>query len=133
MTAAKVESSAKDGLLHIALRGEIDLANAVVVEDELREAVSHQPGAVSVDLTNLTYIDSAGIRILYRLVSRLQALRIGLELIVPLDSPTRRLIELSGFESIAALRPPYLRLTALVAGAAAEGLRKASAAERVPR
>jgi hypothetical protein len=44
-------------------------------------------------------------RILYRLASRLHALRIALELIVPLDSPTRRLIELSGFESIAALRP----------------------------
>lgn len=105
MTAAKVESSAENGLTRIILRGEIDLANSAAVEDELREAVSHQLSAVSVDLTDLTYIDSAGIRILYRLASRLQALRIVPELIVPLDSPTRRLIELSGFESIAALHP----------------------------
>ncbi|MGH3613899.1 MAG: STAS domain-containing protein [Pseudonocardia sp.] len=105
MTAARVETSTEDGSIHIALSGEIDLANAAAVEDELRKAVSHQPTAVSVDLTDLTYMDSAGIRILFALASRLQASRIVLELIVPLDSTTRRLVELSGFESLAALRP----------------------------
>ncbi len=107
MTAAKVECNDEDGLIHIILSGEIDLANAAVVESEIRSAVSYQPSAVLVDLTDLSYIDSAGIRILYGLASRLQALRIVLELIVPLESPTRRLIELSGFESIAALRPGH--------------------------
>ncbi len=91
--------------MHIALSGEINLANAATVEEEIRAAVSDQPTTVSVDLTHLTYVDSAGIRILFALASRLQALRIMLELVVPLDSPTRRLIELSGFESLAALRP----------------------------
>jgi anti-anti-sigma factor len=105
MTAAKVETSAGNGSMNITLSGEIDLANAAAVEDELRAAVSNQPATVSVDLTNLTYVDSAGIRILFTLASRLQALRIVLELIVPLDSPTRRLIEVSGFESLATLRP----------------------------
>jgi anti-anti-sigma factor len=105
MTAVTVETSTEGGSMHIALRGEIDLANAAAVEDQIREAVSHQPTAVSVDLTDLTYLDSAGIRILFGLASRLEALRIVLELVVPLDSPTRRLIELSGFESLAALRP----------------------------
>lgn len=105
MTAARVETSAEDGSMRIALSGEIDVANAAAIEDELRAAVSHQPTTVSVDLTDLTYLDSAGIRLLFTLASRLQALRIVLELVVPLDSPTRRLIELSGFESLAALRP----------------------------
>lgn len=105
MTAAKVECTAEGGSMRITLSGEIDLANAAVVEDEIRSAVAYQPSAVSVDLTGLTYLDSAGIRILYGLASRLRALRVGLELIVPLGSATRRLIELSGFESMAALRP----------------------------
>lgn len=105
MTTARVESSADDGAMRIRVSGEIDLANAAAVEDEIRAAIPSQPRAVSVDLTDLTYLDSAGMRILYGLASRLHALRIVLELIVPLDSPTRRLIELSGFESIAALRP----------------------------
>lgn len=105
MTEVKVETAAEGASMRITLSGEIDLANAAAVEDDIREAVSHQPSSVSVDLTNLVYIDSAGIRILYGLASRLQGLRIVLELIAPLGSPTRRLIELSGFESVAALQP----------------------------
>lgn len=105
MTTAKVESSADNGAMHIRLSGEIDLANAAAVEDEIRAAIPPRPSAVSVDLTDLTYLDSSGMRVLYGLASRLRALRIVLELIAPFDSPTRRLIELSGFESIAALHP----------------------------
>lgn len=67
--------------------------------------MSQQPSAVSVDLTDPTYMDSAGIRILFSLASRLKVRRIMLKSIMPPDSPTRRLIELSGFESLAALRP----------------------------
>jgi anti-anti-sigma factor len=53
--------------MRIVLSGEIDLANAAAVEDELREAVSRQPATVSVDLTDLTYMDSARVRILFAL------------------------------------------------------------------
>ena len=105
MTVAKVQTSVDNGTTSIALSGEIDLANAAVVEDEIRAAVAHEPKVVSVDLTDLDYMDSAGVRILFRLAFRLQSLRVVLELVVPVDSPTRRLIELSGFESLAALRP----------------------------
>ena len=105
MTTAEVESSADDGSIRICLSGEIDLANAAAVDDQIRAAITHQPSTVSVDLAGRTYLDSAGIRVLYALASRLQTRRIVLELLVPLDAPTRRLIELSGFDSIAALRP----------------------------
>lgn len=105
MTAARVETTAENGSTHITLSGEIDLANAAAIGDEICAAVSHMPTDVSVDLTHLTYMDSAGITVLFALASRLNARQIVLQIIVPLDSPTRRLIELSGFESIAALRP----------------------------
>jgi anti-anti-sigma factor len=102
---ARVETRAEGASMQITLSGEIDLANAAAVESELRAALSHQPSAVSVDLTDLTYLDSAGIRILFALASRLKPHRIVLQLIVPLDSPTRRIIELSGLESLAFLQP----------------------------
>jgi anti-anti-sigma factor len=105
---AKVEARTEDGSIHIALSGEIDLDNAATIEDELHAAISHQPSAVSVDLTNLTYMDSVGISILFGLVSQLKPLHIKLKLIVPLDAPTRRLIEISGFESLASLQPESL-------------------------
>ena len=105
MTMATVKTSAESGSIRIRLSGEIDLANVAAVEEEILAVVPDQPTPVSVDLTDLTYIDSAGIRILFNLATQLQALRIMLELIVPLDSPTRRLIEVSGFESLAKLHP----------------------------
>lgn len=43
MTDARVEVSAEDRSMRISLSGEIDLANAAAVEDEIREAVSNQP------------------------------------------------------------------------------------------
>jgi anti-anti-sigma factor len=105
MTGASVEVRTGDSSVHIAVSGEVDRANASAVEDEIRAAVSNQLTTVSVDLAGLAYADSVGIRMLFTLAARLQVLQIALELIVPLDSPTRRLIELSGFESLASLRP----------------------------
>ena len=55
MTTAGVDSSADNGSMHIRLSGEIDLANAAAVEDQIRAALPPQPSAVSVDLTDLTY------------------------------------------------------------------------------
>ncbi|MGH3780397.1 MAG: STAS domain-containing protein [Pseudonocardiaceae bacterium] len=52
----------------MALSGEIDLASAAAVEDEICVTVFQQPSTVSVDLTELSYVDSAGIRILSRWV-----------------------------------------------------------------
>jgi len=46
--------------MHIAVSGEVDLGNAAVIESELRAALAHRPRAVSVDLTDLTYLDSTG-------------------------------------------------------------------------
>lgn len=105
MTAARINTTTEGEAVHIAVSGEIDLGNAAAFESELRAAIADQPRAVSVDLTNLSYLDSAGIRILFVLASLLKPLQVMMKLIVPLDSPIRRLIELSGLESLASLRP----------------------------
>ena len=105
MIAAQVNTSTEGEAVHIAVSGEIDLGNAAALESELRAAVADQPRAVSVDLTDLTYLDSTGIRILFVFASLLNPLQVIMKLIVPLDSPIRRLIELSGLESLAYLRP----------------------------
>ena len=58
-----------------------------------------------VDLSGVTYVDSAGLRVLFTLGTRLEALQIRFRLVVPLDSPPRRVIELSGIGSVAAVQP----------------------------
>ena len=68
----------------IAVSGEIDLSNVAAVERQIFDAVTNQLTAVSVDLGELTYLDSAGLRVLFALGARLDTLQIDLELIVPL-------------------------------------------------
>lgn len=105
MTSATVDTSADHGEVRITLSGEIDLANSSTVNEQIRAAVSGQPTAVSVDLTNLTYMDSVGIRLLFDLATHLRESHIALKLIAPFESPTRRLIQFSRLDSLATLQP----------------------------
>ncbi|HET9257191.1 MAG TPA: STAS domain-containing protein [Pseudonocardiaceae bacterium] len=106
MTVATVEVSADGGSIRISVGGEIDLENAATVEREISAAVPDRPATVSVDLTNLTYMDSVGIRIIFDLASRLQKSGIVLELIASLGSPARQLLDISGINGLATLHPP---------------------------
>jgi anti-anti-sigma factor len=105
MTVATVRTNAEGGSIRITLSGEIDLANAATVESEIFAAVPHHPSLVSVDLADLDYMDSVGLRILFELAARLQESGIVLTLLVPLDSPVRQLVEISGLDLIATLQP----------------------------
>ena len=52
-----------DGLL-VAIGGELDLANAGFLRDQLVLAVQDHPQAVRVDLTDLNFIDSSAVGLL---------------------------------------------------------------------
>ena len=93
-----------DGTARIALAGEIDMDNARLVEQQITGAISNQITAVTLDLSGIDYIDSAGLRVLFTLGSRLSTLQIALRLLVPERSTVRRVIDLSG---MAAAIPVY--------------------------
>jgi stage II sporulation protein AA (anti-sigma F factor antagonist) len=94
-----------DSTMRITIRGEIDLSNVAAVEQNMLDAISNQLSEVVVDLSGVTYVDSAGLRVLFTLGTRLEALQIRFRLVVPLDSPPRRVIDLSGIGSVAAVQP----------------------------
>lgn len=50
----------------VDLTGEIDLANAGAVGDQLLDTINHATNAVVVDLTNVTFIDSTAIAMMIR-------------------------------------------------------------------
>jgi anti-anti-sigma factor len=106
MSEATVEAHDEGGRVQIVLRGDVDLANADAVEDAFAAAISNRTTAATVDLTAVTYLDSAGMRILFALASRLRTLQIKLELVAPHGAPARRVIELSGLPWLASLQPP---------------------------
>lgn len=104
MTEVRVDVQA-DGLwLGLAVSGEIDVANATVVENQILAPITNQLTAVSVDMSQVTYVDSTGMRILFALADRLHVMQIRLELVAPAGSPARRLIEQSGLTAMAWVR-----------------------------
>ncbi len=66
--------SERDGDVHtITLTGEMDLSNAGEVEHELLHAEATDVGAIVIDLSGLTFMDSTGIRLLIAADARSRA------------------------------------------------------------
>lgn len=105
MTAtARVTSERDEDRLSVVLGGEIDLSNADDVQNEIIDLTSNQLMHVLVDLSDVEYMDSAGLRMLFTLAGRLDISQIGLELLVPEGSPVKGIIELVGLPSVASMR-----------------------------
>jgi anti-anti-sigma factor len=76
--------------------GEIDLSNAIDLESALVGAVSNHSRALIVDLSNVRYLDSAGIQLIYRLRESLHARRQRLAVVIPKGSPAHDALRLAG-------------------------------------
>ena len=59
-----MDSEHRDGLVHIALRGELDLSSAAKLQEELRRVEAESPPVLVLDLTKLVFLDSTGLRCL---------------------------------------------------------------------
>lgn len=105
MTIATVKVSRTGTDVRLEVSGELDLANAVDVEGEILAAIDNSATSVVVDLTDLRYIDSSGLRILFLLANRLAVLQIDMEVVAPHGTPTRRVIEMSGLDSLTTVSP----------------------------
>ena len=77
----------------LRVTGEVDLANAAVLDVAVRNAAAGGEGRTVVDLTELTYIDSAGLATLHRAWRRSQEEGGELIVVVPHDSPCARTFE----------------------------------------
>lgn len=105
MTAAHVAVHTDQIPTRIVITGEIDMDNAAAVQEQIFTAVDNQATAVQIDLSDLSYLDSSGLRILFTLANRLQVLQIRLDMLAPRGSPARQTLELAGFDTILPLRP----------------------------
>jgi anti-anti-sigma factor len=96
---ARVETSMIDGTPIVCIRGEIDLSNAADVRDAIGAAVP-DAAVVVVDLSGTTYLDSAGIAMIFRLAERLSYSRQELRLVVPPDAPISAVIRLTKVDRV---------------------------------
>jgi anti-anti-sigma factor len=96
----RIEPTDIEGARLIRVIGEIDLSNVSEAMDAIIGAVPHDAALVVVDLSDTTYIDSAGIAMLFRLAERLGYSRQQLRLVVPTDAPIRPVLELTRLTSV---------------------------------
>jgi anti-anti-sigma factor len=97
MTEATVQVDHNgDGGVRITVAGELDMDNAASIEQQILAAISNQLTSVTLDLSGLDFIDSAGLRVLFTLGTRLAILQIAFQLVVPPESPIRRMVDVSG-------------------------------------
>ena len=61
MTILEVVTEERDGLAHVALKGELDLSTVGKLEEELARVEENAPLLV-VDMSKLTFLDSTGLR-----------------------------------------------------------------------
>ncbi len=84
-----------------ALDGEIDMANAEDLRNSILAAVTnHAPGLV-MDLTSTTYLDSAGIQVVFELARRLHSRQQQLRVVVPAGATIRRVLTLTNVSAVA--------------------------------
>ena len=62
--AGSDDDEGREGTVVVKLQGELDMATAPGLGRALTEALDAKPPAVVLDLTDLTFLDSTGIRIL---------------------------------------------------------------------
>lgn len=99
---ASVESV--DGYVVAALQGEIDVANAPDVEEELLEALPADAPGLILELDQVEYADSAGVRMLFAIARKLEGRHQSFGLAVPEHAPIRTLLRVTGVHEAMAVR-----------------------------
>jgi anti-anti-sigma factor len=93
---ARMEMRGEAGAIVATVAGEVDISNAADLGSALEGAVPQRALGLVLDLSEATYIDSAGIHLLFRLGGRLTRRRQQLRVVVPDGAPIRKIVNLAG-------------------------------------
>lgn len=107
MNEARVSVRTAGDRVHFTVSGDVDLANASNVEAELTAAIPNRATSVTLDLSDVTYLDSAGLQIVFALTVQLRRLQIDLRVIAPEDSAARHAMDMAGMASLANIEPSH--------------------------
>ena len=96
----RVHEERLDETLIVVLDGELDAASVGVVAVKLRQLVENQAKRLIVDLERVTYLDSAGINLLFAVGGELSARQLELHLVVGPGTPIDRTLRIVGAERV---------------------------------
>jgi anti-anti-sigma factor len=90
---------------HVVVRvsGEIDLANADAIGADVRRAVENRTFACALDLCQVTYLDSAGVRLLFDLAADMRARRQELVIVACPGTPVATVLSIVALDRVAVI------------------------------
>lgn len=98
MRLADVQLTYRGRILIARVRGEIDMSNAGELRTAVTRATPTDALGLVLDLSDVDYLDSAGIHLLYRLGDSLRNRGQTLRVVVPPDSPAGDALRLAGIK-----------------------------------
>jgi anti-anti-sigma factor len=101
MQLATLELEREGQTTYAALAGEIDPSNARDLGRRLTAAVPNDALAVILDLSEVEYMDSSGVQLIFELAERLEARQQQLALVVPEGAPALRVLEIVALDATA--------------------------------
>lgn len=93
---ARVVEERRGDVSVAAVEGEVDASNVHEVGEHLRALLTNRSTVLVVDLSETTYIDSAGINLLFELSVELRNRQQSLRLVVPAATPVLRMLTIAG-------------------------------------
>ena len=93
---ARVVEERREDVSIAAIEGEVDSSNVHEVGERLRASLTNRSRALVIDLTETSYLDSAGINMLFELFGELRDRQQSLRLVVPASTPTMRMLSIAG-------------------------------------
>jgi len=97
---SSVDLQHHDGIPVARLVGEVDLTRAPSIRIGLLRAVTNQDHGLVLDLRDATYLDSAGVNVIFELAERLSARQQRLAAVVPDRAIIERVLTLVNLRSI---------------------------------
>lgn len=105
MEQGPVRLEHRDAYSVARVQGEVDVANVGEVETALRLAVEGSRARLVLDLSEVQYLDSAGVRALFAAVRAAGERGLAVRVALPSSSPLMRVLEVASFASSVRVYP----------------------------
>jgi anti-anti-sigma factor len=87
----------------VAWKGDVDLIRAPSLRNELMAAVDNRHAGLVIDLTEVNYLDSAAVNVLFEVAEELRQHQLGFAVVVPPESLVEKVVTMVDLRSVARL------------------------------
>jgi len=92
-----------EGVPIVRLDGELDISRAASLRTQLLRAAGNRDAGLVVDLSDATYMDSAGVNVLFEVAEALKERQLEFAVVVPDGGLVERVVTLVDLSSVARL------------------------------